>query len=95
MPSAEIRPSALMMVGEKGKAMLYLRVKPEFDNYRKNNRNYDVFVANELYTVKEFEKIAKEYHKDKTELNKMFEYVTISRKRTYFFFGARFAEAQQ
>ena len=70
--------------------MLYLQVKPEYDNYRKN-ANFDIFVANELYTIREFEKIVKEYHRKKNELNKMFKYIDIPRKQTYFFFGARFA----
>lgn len=71
--------------------MLYLKVKPEYDNYRKN-KNFEIFIANELYTVKEFEKIIKNYHREKTELNKMFTYIDIPRKQTYFFFGARFAK---
>ena len=70
--------------------MLYLRVKPEFDNHRKNNK-FDIFVGNELYTVREFEKIRKEYHGNIQELNNIFEYVNISRKQTFFFFGARFS----
>lgn len=70
--------------------MLYLRVKPQFDNYRKNDK-FDIFVGNELYTLKEFEKIKKEYHRDKQELNNIFEYVNVSKKKIYWFFGARFS----
>ena len=70
--------------------MLYLKVKPQYDNHIKNNK-FDFFVGNELYTVKEFEKIKKEYHRNVQELNDIFEYVTVSRKKVYFFFGARFS----
>ena len=70
--------------------MLYLKVKPQFDNYRKNNK-FDIFVGNELYTLKEFEKIKKEYHRNIQELNNIFEYVNVSKRKLYWFFGARFS----
>lgn len=61
--------------------MLYYRVKPEADQKRRNDGS--IYIASELYTPTE----AKKY-----KLN--FEYleaVTISRKQTYFCFGARFS----
>lgn len=61
--------------------MKYYKVKPEHDNKRKNNN--DIYIANELYTEKEVEK---------QHLNKNFmEIVEVSKKATYWFFGARFA----
>lgn len=69
--------------------MIYLRVKPQYDNYRRNIKG-DIFVGNELYTIKEFEKIKKEYHKNISDFYDIFEQVSISKKRVYWFFGARF-----
>lgn len=60
--------------------MKYYRVKKEFDNRRKNNS--DIYIANELYTEKEAQK---------QNLNFNFlELVEISKRKVYFFFGARF-----
>lgn len=61
--------------------MVYYRVKPEADQKRRNDGS--IYIANELYTPTE----AKKY-----KLN--FEYleaISISRKQTYFCFGARFS----
>ena len=70
--------------------MKYYRVKPEYDNktrYKWNNKRqgvpHSILIANELYTPKEFEKLA--------NCPAWFDTVEISRKRTYFSFGARFA----
>lgn len=70
--------------------MKYYRVKPQYDNkirYTWNNHHQGVsnsiLIANELYTLKEFEKLA--------NCPAWFDTVDISKKRTYFFFGARFA----
>lgn len=69
--------------------MIYYRVKPEYDNkirYIWNNKHQGVpnsiLIAHELYTEKEFQKIA--------NCPAWFEKVEISKKRIYFFFGARF-----
>lgn len=69
--------------------MIYYKVKPEYDNrtrYTWNNKHQGVpnsiLIAHELYTAKEFQKIA--------NCPEWFEKVEISKKRTYFFFGARF-----
>ena len=60
--------------------MKYYRVLPEYDNKRKNG---GIYIANELYTIKEAEKEA---------LNKNYlELIEVSKKKVYFFFGARFA----
>ena len=62
--------------------MLYYKVKPQYDNYRKNDG--DIYIADELYTEKEIVK---------QKLNKNYlEAVQISKKQIYFFFGARFAD---
>jgi hypothetical protein len=72
--------------------MLYYRVKPEYDNkprYKKNSRGKlvmdSILVANELYTLKEFEKL------ERVCLD-WFEKVNIKKTDTYFFFGARFGD---
>lgn len=60
--------------------MKYYKIKEEIDNKRRNDGS--IFVANELYTEREKKKynIPESYY----------DIVKISRKRTYFFFGARF-----
>ena len=73
--------------------MLYMKVKPAADNFI-INKKFDILVANELYTIKEFEKLRYEFLKmgrGTVELKDKFEIVDISRKQTYFFFGARFS----
>lgn len=73
--------------------MLYMRVKPSADQFI-INKKCDALVANELYTIKEFEKLRYEFLKmgrGTMELKNKFELVDISRKQTYFFFGARFS----
>lgn len=61
--------------------MKYYKVKSEYDNKIKPNN--DIYIANELYTEKEVER---------QHLNRNFmEIVEVSKKATYFFFGARFA----
>ena len=69
--------------------MEYYKVKPQYDNrtrYTWNNHRQGVsngiLIANELYTPKEFEKLAM--------CPAWFDKVNISKRRTYFFFGARF-----
>jgi hypothetical protein len=72
--------------------MKYYRVKPEYDNLRKYNGKKVLFdgiwIASELYTQKELEKLTKAGF---TVLYKYFDPVEISKKQTYFFFGARFS----
>ena len=65
--------------------MLYYKVKPQYDNCYKNPKIHDgnIYVANELYTEKEVQK---------QSLNRNFlEPVEVSKKKVYWFFGARFA----
>ena len=73
--------------------MKYYRVKPQYDNktrYTWNNHHQGVsngiLVANELYTPKEFEKLA--------NCPEWFEVVEISKRSTYWFFGARFESTE-
>ena len=64
--------------------MLYYQVLPKFDNYNKKPRIADgcIYIANELYTLKEIEK---------QNLNKNYMIpVNVSPKNIYWFFGARF-----
>lgn len=66
--------------------MLYYRVKPQYDNCYKNPKIHDgsIYVAKELYTEKEVQK---------QNLNRNFlEPVEISKKKIYWFFGARFEQ---
>lgn len=70
--------------------MTYYRVKPQYDNqtrYRWNNHHQGVpdgiVIGNELYTPCEYARLAM--------CPEWFDRVEISRRRTYFFFGARFA----
>ena len=71
--------------------MLYYRVKSDMDNRHRytyigktNKIKRDgILIANELYTPCERAKIA--------NADKFFDTVEISKKRTYFFFGARFS----
>ena len=73
--------------------MKYYRVKPEYDNLRKYNGKkvlYDgIWIENELYTQKELEKLTKAGF---VVLYKYFDPVEISKKKTHYFFGARFSE---
>lgn len=69
--------------------MIYYRVKPEYDNkirYTYNNKHQgepnSILIAHELYTAKEFQKIA--------NCPAWFDRVEISERRVYWSFGARF-----
>lgn len=73
--------------------MLYYRVKPQYDNTKcfvyigHSNlkiKQEGILVGNELYTPKERERLAMK--------DEYFEKVNISRKKIYWFFGARFAD---
>ena len=68
--------------------MVYYRVREQYDNFPKNPkvRDGNILVGGELYTEKEFEKLPFVYAE-------AFERVEIDKKDTYFFFGARFANA--
>lgn len=64
--------------------MTYYQVKKEADQRRKTGTKYDIYISNELYTPAEVKK---------QNLNADFlKTVEISKKKTYFFFGARFAK---
>lgn len=61
--------------------MIYYKVKKEADN--KKRRDGNIYVADELYTVKEAEKL---------NINTNFvDVVEIPKSRIYWFFGCRFA----
>jgi hypothetical protein len=72
--------------------MLYYCVKPEYDNARLLNRTTRAFdrvlIGNELYTEKEWERLVLRYRVSAI----VCEPVQISKRNTYFFFGARFAD---
>lgn len=71
--------------------MIYYRVKPEFDNVRKFNtkrRQYDgIWIDSELYTPGEIKRLMKQGVFVPCDI---FEKIEISRRKTYWFFGARF-----
>ena len=68
--------------------MVYYRVREQYDNFPKNPNVTagNILVGGELYTEKEFNKLPYIYAG-------AFEKVEIPKKDTYFFFGARFANA--
>lgn len=68
--------------------MTYYRVREQYDQFPKNPkvRDGNILVGGELYTEKEFNKLPYVYAS-------AFERVEIDKKDTYFFFGARFANA--
>ena len=74
--------------------MLYYKVKPESDQFV-IDKKHNFLIANELYTVREFEKIRYNYMKrgrGSAKLKECFTIIDIPKNKTYFFFGARFAE---
>lgn len=73
--------------------MLYMKVKESADNFV-INKNFNFLVGNELYTIKEFEKIRNGFiamGRNPEILNDKFDLVNVSKKEVYFFFGARFS----
>lgn len=66
--------------------MQYFQVKPESDQVRLSRTKSDFLVANELYTINELKK----YNLSGDFLSKHFNTLSISKNKTYFFFGARF-----
>lgn len=74
--------------------MLYMRVKEKADQFI-IDKNFNILIANELYTIKEYEKIRYNFMKiggSTTKLKDKFDLVDIPKNKTYFCFGARFAE---
>lgn len=77
--------------------MTYYKVKPEYDNCRytridkrSGKRTWGGFlVANELYTLKELKRMEENGCKGLEPYK--FDPVEISKRRIYWFFGARFA----
>ena len=62
--------------------MLYYKVKSSADNRRRSDGS--IYVANELYTEREVEKL---------HINKDFcDTLEVPKNDTYFFFGARFCK---
>lgn len=84
--------------------MRYYRVKPQYDNY-KLSRDYEIFVGTELLTETEYKKALLKYanrnntrratippsNRDRAMSAEKFNIVEISKNKTYWFFGARFA----
>lgn len=78
--------------------MIYYRVNPAFDNTvkykRMNNSKYlvndgSILIGNELYTEKEYNRMIENYV-FRIPVEKLFSRVEISKRRVYWFFGARF-----
>ena len=71
-----------------------MRVKEKADQFV-IDKNFNILIANELYTIKEYEKIRYNFMKmggSTIKLKDKFNLVDIPKNKTYFFFGARFAE---
>lgn len=75
--------------------MTYYKIKPEYDNrqvYIKHNHYYEysgiILVANELYTVKEWERLNKRYYIRDSKY--VYDIIECNKNKTYWFFGARF-----
>ena len=98
------KPVSIKIFIKEGKIIMeYYRVKPEFDNY-KMSKHYDIFIGNELFTEKEFEKVKIKYANrnnmkrsavsisatDETILMSRLDIVEIPKSKTYWMFGARF-----
>lgn len=67
--------------------MIYYQVKKENDNKRHNCRTTDFYIGGELYTEREMEKLS---------LNKEYcDKIEISKRDTFFCFGARFAKERK
>ena len=72
--------------------MKYYRIKPEYDNARLLKRAFDgILISNELYTVKEWEKLVLKYRVSEA----VCEPVNVKPKETYWFFGARFQNKER
>ena len=72
--------------------MKYYRIKPEYDNTRLLKRAFDgILISNELYTVKEWEKLVLKYRVSEA----VCDIVNISPKETYWLFGARFQNKER
>ena len=74
--------------------MVYFRVKPECDNFLRYKRDNNgrlvidgILIGGELYTRYEFIKLENKAS--------CFEQVSIPKNKTYFFFGARFADESE
>ena len=88
--------------------MIYYKVKPEFDNVVVS-KNFDFLIGNELFTANEFKKIERAYanrynytgiererkDNERSKFLLMFEPIEISKRRTYFSFGARFEKRME
>lgn len=67
--------------------MLYFQVLPHADQKRKFRDKTDILIANELYTLKELLKFT---DTNGNFFTSNFKPIEVSRKKTYFLFGARF-----
>lgn len=69
--------------------MIYYRVKPEKDNVPKRKKGSfaqdGIYIGNELYTVKEWEKLVLKYRVSEA----VCDIVNVKPKETYWFFGAK------
>ena len=69
--------------------MKYIMIRPEADNMRINARG-DILVGGELYTPREWDAVRVNYHSNPARLDAVGQEVNVSKKRIYWFFGARF-----
>ena len=71
--------------------MTYYKATEWQDNLYTLKQNYITIVKNELYTTKEFEKLC---NNTKYLKKNLFDIITVSNKKTHFFFGARFEDKE-
>ena len=71
--------------------MKYYKAKEWQENLYTVKQNYIDIVKNELYTIKEFERLC---NNTKYIKKNLFDTVIISNKKTHFFFGARFEDKE-
>ena len=71
--------------------MKYYKATEWQENLYTIQENYITVVKNELYTAKEFEKLC---NNTKYLEKNLFDIITVSNKKTHFFFGARFEDKE-
>ena len=72
--------------------MTYYKATEWQDNLYTMQENYITIVKNELYTAKEFERLCQNTKYLKKNL---FDTISVSSRKTHFFFGARFKDQEE
>ena len=72
--------------------MTYYKAAEWQDNLYTVKQNYITVVKDEIYTAKEFERLCQNTRYLK---KKLFDIITVSSRKTNFFFGARFEDKEE